>query len=258
MTGHSLWQNCLSVLLCQWMRWEKWLNCVQRKSVKNTCLHGTDDGVKKWGCCCQKDCWGDGGRPEKGSQRKGCDGGNQSRQWTLPLRKAAVEWQSLTEALFPTTAFSFSHPGTLSSLLVNPAPEANLHVYAICTNAPINSHYDPTGCSSADCRASGGRKNFYRGYRHKDGRPSPDDYAARMFMHIVDFFTYKSWAHKVNCRVSDGKHGLPRNVIRKLREHLLTRYSSISAKEWKDIRDGVNERLRNPRKVDPRTDGDCL
>lgn len=90
--------------------------------------------------------------------------------------------------------------------------------------------------------------------KHRYGPRRPDDYAAKMFMMIVDFSTYLSWAHKVNWNGSDGKQGLPRNVIIKLKELLLHRFEDISDREWKDIRDRVNERLRNPRKVDPRTE----
>lgn len=89
--------------------------------------------------------------------------------------------------------------------------------------------------------------------KHRYGPRRPDDYAAKMFMMIVDFATYLSWAHKVNWNGSDGKQGLPRNVIIKLRELLQRRFANISDREWKDVRDRVNERLRNPRKVDPRT-----
>ncbi|XP_067366643.1 zinc finger protein 407 isoform X2 [Channa argus] len=86
------------------------------------------------------------------------------------------------------------------------------------------------------------------------GPRRPDDYAAKMFMMIVDFTTYLSWAQKVNWNGSEGKQGLPRNVILKLKELLQHRFEDISNREWKDIRDRVNERLRNPRKVDPRTE----
>lgn len=69
---------------------------------------------------------------------------------------------------------------------------------------------------------------------------------------IVDFPTYLSWAQKINWKGSDGKQGLPRNVILKLKELLQHHSKDISSQEWKDIRDHVNE-MRNLRKVDPRT-----
>lgn len=93
---------------------------------------------------------------------------------------------------------------------------------------------------------------IFRAIKQRDGRRRPDDYAARMFMMIVDFSTYQSWAQTVNWSGSDGKQGLPRNVILKLTKLLQHRYKDISDREWKDIRDRVNERLRTPRKLDPR------
>lgn len=93
---------------------------------------------------------------------------------------------------------------------------------------------------------------IFRATKHKDGRRRPDDYAARIFMMIVDFSTYQSWAQTVNWSGTDGKHSLPRNVILELTKLLQHRYKDISDREWKDIRDRVNERLRTPRKLDPR------
>lgn len=88
--------------------------------------------------------------------------------------------------------------------------------------------------------------------QHKCGPRRPDEYAANMFMMIVDFSTYLSWTLKVNWNGSDGKQGLPRNVIIRLKQLLVHRFQDLSDREWKDVRDRVNERLRNPRKVDPR------
>ncbi len=93
---------------------------------------------------------------------------------------------------------------------------------------------------------------IFRATKHKDGRRRPDDFAARMFMMIVDFSTYQSWAQTVNWSGSDGKQALPRNVILKLTKLLQHRYKDLSDREWKDIRDRINERLRTPRKLDPR------
>ncbi|XP_028985209.1 zinc finger protein 407 isoform X2 [Betta splendens] len=93
---------------------------------------------------------------------------------------------------------------------------------------------------------------IFRNSQLRYGPRRPDEYAAKMFMMIVDFPTYLSWTHKVNWRGSDGKQALPRNVIFKLRELLLRRFNDLTVKEWKEIRDRVNERLRNPRKADPR------
>lgn len=89
-------------------------------------------------------------------------------------------------------------------------------------------------------------KSIFSSTKYRDGRPRSDDYALMMFMMIVDFPTYPSWAQKVNWKGLDGKQGLPRNVI-KLKKLLQHYYKDISSKEWKDIRDRVNERLRNPK-----------
>lgn len=94
--------------------------------------------------------------------------------------------------------------------------------------------------------------NIFRVTKHQDGCRRPDEYAARMFMMIVDFSTYLSWVQTVHWTGSAGKQVLPRNVILKLKELLQHRYKNISKREWKHIRDRVNERLRNPRKLDPR------
>ncbi|XP_074510851.1 uncharacterized protein znf407 isoform X2 [Sebastes fasciatus] len=94
--------------------------------------------------------------------------------------------------------------------------------------------------------------NIFRNTKHGNGRRRPDDYAAKMFMMIVDFSTYRSWEHTVNWTGSDGKQALPRNVILKLKEFLQHRYKDISVREWKEIRNRVNERLRKSRKMDPR------
>ncbi|XP_029443992.1 uncharacterized protein LOC115083957 isoform X2 [Rhinatrema bivittatum] len=75
-------------------------------------------------------------------------------------------------------------------------------------------------------------------------------FAGWMFRSLVSLQTYKQWCHVANFTGTNGKMAIPNNVKSKLLELVEEHYGTTNKREKQQIRDGVNNQLRNPRKTD--------
>ncbi|XP_030052327.1 uncharacterized protein LOC115465749 isoform X2 [Microcaecilia unicolor] len=75
-------------------------------------------------------------------------------------------------------------------------------------------------------------------------------FAGWIFRSLVPLQTYKQWCHVANFTGTNGKMAIPNNVKSKLLELVEENFGTTNMREKQQIRDGVNNQLRNPRKTD--------
>nr|XP_033787878.1 uncharacterized protein LOC117354440 isoform X2 [Geotrypetes seraphini] len=75
-------------------------------------------------------------------------------------------------------------------------------------------------------------------------------FAGWIFRSLVPLQTYKQWCHVANFTGTNGKMAIPNNVKSKLMELVEENFGTTNMREKQQIRDGVNNQLRNPRKTD--------
>ncbi|CAH2281674.1 Hypothetical predicted protein [Pelobates cultripes] len=85
---------------------------------------------------------------------------------------------------------------------------------------------------------------------YKSSKGSLLRFAGLVFRTLVPLETYRQWCHVANYNGTHQKKAIPQNVKKKLLSYMEQYFSITKASEQQQIRDGVNNQLRNPRKTD--------
>ncbi|XP_073690554.1 uncharacterized protein [Garra rufa] len=83
-----------------------------------------------------------------------------------------------------------------------------------------------------------------------DGKPRADRFAVLLFKRLIPLNLYQNWAGSVNFDGSRGKNALPNNLRQALSDAVGRRFNP-AVRDWKLIRDRLNELLRNRRTTFP-------
>lgn len=83
-----------------------------------------------------------------------------------------------------------------------------------------------------------------------DGKPRADRFAVLLFKRLIPLNLYQTWAGSVNFDGSRGKYALPNNLRQALSDAVGRRFNP-AVRDWKLIRDRLNELLRNRRTTFP-------
>ncbi|XP_063308972.1 uncharacterized protein LOC134609261 [Pelobates fuscus] len=84
---------------------------------------------------------------------------------------------------------------------------------------------------------------------HQSSKGSLLRFAGLVFRTLVPMQTYLQWCHVANYNGTHQKKAIPQNVKKELLSYMEKYFSITEASENQQIRDGVNNQLRNPRKT---------
>lgn len=93
-------------------------------------------------------------------------------------------------------------------------------------------------------------KRLYKDSAGPDGEPRIDRFAVLLFKRLVPIKVYQKWTGSVNYDGSRGKNALPNNLRQTLSDAVSRQFHPIP-RDWKLIRDRINELLRNQRTAFP-------
>lgn len=85
----------------------------------------------------------------------------------------------------------------------------------------------------------------------KDRRPRPERFAVLLFKTLVPHEVYRGWSGAVNYDGSRGKNALPNNLRKAISEIVRRKFPNPTPRDWKMIRDRLNELLRTKRLTFP-------
>lgn len=87
-------------------------------------------------------------------------------------------------------------------------------------------------------------KQLYLRSKNAARKARSDRYAVFLFRNLVSYENYVKWVTTVNYVGTLGKDALPVNLRETMKKYLEQRFNKLYARDWKKIRDSINEILR--------------